>query len=115
MLKVRDYDVTPHIILILSLIEVPQIRNGSYAHLLLGSRFLHIIYRVLQEVGGRNLGVGVNWGRGVGQVVSSGGNGVEWCVRAQLFEGRYSRAQLFERRYSRAQLCEGVVLESATI
>ena len=29
MLKDRDYDVTPHIILILSLIEVPQIRNGS--------------------------------------------------------------------------------------
>ena len=29
MLKDRDYDVTHHIILILSLIEVPQIRNGS--------------------------------------------------------------------------------------
>ena len=29
MLKDRDYDVTPHIILILSLIEVPQISNGS--------------------------------------------------------------------------------------
>ena len=28
-LKDRDYDVTPHIILILSLIEVSQIRNGS--------------------------------------------------------------------------------------
>ena len=29
MLKDRDYDVTPNIILILSLVEVPQIRNGS--------------------------------------------------------------------------------------